>query len=64
MLLALFLLLPAHPGDVLLPDGPAARAWAAVDPQAPVTDAWITSLGEDAPKVLALTALDVCGTEG
>lgn len=55
MLLALFLLLPAHPGDVLLPDGPAARAWAAVDPQAPVTDAWITSLGEDAPKVLALT---------
>lgn len=55
MLLSLLLLCPLPLGDVLLPDGPAARAWASVDPQAPISDEWVTGLGDGAPEVLALT---------
>jgi len=54
MLFSLLLLCPLPPGDVLLPDGPAARAWASVDPQAPLSDEWASELGEGGPRVLAL----------
>jgi hypothetical protein len=64
MLLHLLLLLPcpapygdlsSPSGDVVtLADGPAARAWAAVDPGAIPTDAWLEELGPGAPELLAL----------
>lgn len=46
-------LCPLLAGDVLLPEGPAARAWANVDPDGPVSEEWMESLGEDAQAVLA-----------
>lgn len=51
--LSLLLLSPLTAGDVLLPEGPAARAWASVDPTEALSDDWIKSLGEDAPAVLS-----------
>ena len=51
--LTLLLLSPMAAGDVLLPEGPAARAWASVDPTEPVSDAWVKALGEDASAVLS-----------
>ena len=33
-------------GDVLLPEGPAARAWASVDPSSPIRDEWMDELKE------------------
>ena len=54
MLTALTLsLCPLLSGDVVLPEGPAARAWASVDPDATVSDAWMEALGEDAAEVLS-----------
>jgi len=52
MLTQLLILCPALLGDVLLPEGPAARAWASVDPAAPIHDEWMSGLGEDALGVL------------
>ena len=52
MLLQFLLLIPALSNDVLLPEGPAARAWASVDPAAPLSDEWIKGLGDDAAEVL------------
>lgn len=54
MLLSLFLICTPHVGDVLLPDGPAARAWAGVDPEARLEDEWIDHLGAGAQGLLAL----------
>ena len=47
------LLLPLSAGDVLLPEGPAARAWASVDPRDALSDEWLKELGEDAPAILS-----------
>ena len=52
MLTQLLLILSPLSGDVLLPEGPAARAWASVDPTAPISDAWMKELEKGAVKAL------------
>lgn len=54
MLFSLLLLCLSPSGDVLLPEGPAARAWASVDPEAPLADEWIKDLGDGARETLTL----------
>ena len=44
MLTQLLLILAPLAGDVLLPEGPAARAWASVDPASPISDEWMEGL--------------------
>ncbi len=44
MLTQLLLTISALSGDVLLPEGRAARAWASVDPSAPISDEWMKGL--------------------
>ena len=46
LLLSLSTLSLAPLGDVLLPEGPAARAWASVDPSSPIKDEWMDELKE------------------